>query len=37
MFTTGETNKLFVFSLIVTGATLTFYAAYALAKFQAGS
>ena len=34
MFTTGETNKLFVFASIALGVVLTSYAAYTLAKIQ---
>lgn len=36
MFATGETNKLFVFSLIAIGAILAVYAAYSLTKVQLG-
>ncbi len=36
MFTTGESNKLFVFSSIAIGAILAAYAAYTLMKIQLG-
>ena len=37
MFTTGETNKWFVFALIVIGAALSFKAVYTLASVQLAS
>jgi hypothetical protein len=34
MFSTGETNKTFVFASIAIGAVLSAYAFFTLAKFQ---